>query len=134
MDSRRHSRFPVCRTSIVVLAVLATSASALILVGRGNDPVQDHNWPPGSLDVANLKTRVGWWEGPPFGGGQHQFLYRGDEKDLQAAVDLFAKIKSPQLKIVVHGWPNEYQFLKDPKHPNSDSLVDWAFTVWNTQQ
>ena len=119
---------------LVAFAIFAGWARALILVGRGNDPVRDDDWPAGSVDVANLKTRVGWWEGPPFGGGQHQFLYRGDEKALQGAIDLFAKIKSPKLRLVVQEGPQENQFLKDPKDAKSDTRVDWAFTVWNAER
>src|SRR5688500_13088747 len=89
---------PAARRPVVILAgaflalLVAAPALGLIQVGRGNDPVRDHNWPAGSLDVANLKTRVAWMEGPPFGGGQHTFLYRGDTAALQAALDLFGKI------------------------------------------
>ena len=50
-------------------ALLSSTAFALITGGLGNDPVRDAGWPLGAVDVANLKTRVGWWEGPPFGGG-----------------------------------------------------------------
>ena len=67
-----------CRSATILVGILilwaVTPASALILVGRGNAPVTDQNWRAGALDVANLKTRVGWWEGPPFGGGQWSLL------------------------------------------------------------
>ena len=117
----------------LLILLLTTAASAAILVGKGNDPVADHNWPAGSLVVANLKTRVGWWEGPPFGGGQHNFLYRGDAKTFQEALDAFAKIKAPGLELFVHEGPNESVFLKDDKDPKSSPKVDWSFTVWNPQ-
>ena len=42
---------------------------ALIMTGKG-EPVTDAGWPAGALAVANLKSRLGWWEGPPFGGGE----------------------------------------------------------------
>lgn len=119
--------------SLIVLLLLATAASALIMVGRGNAPVSDSNWPAGALEVANLKTRVGWWEGPPFGGGQHQFLYRGDAAALQQALDLFAKVRAPELRLVIHEGPHENTFLKDEKDAKSDTRVDWSLTVWNPQ-
>jgi hypothetical protein len=97
-----------------------TPAHALILVHKGNEPTQDRDWPAGSLAVANLKTRAGFWEGPPFGGGRYVFEYQGDNKALQEAIDLFAKIKSPQLRIVVHDGKNK-GFIAD---------MDWSFTVW----
>ena len=49
--------------------LLPSAAFALIMTGTGNEPVSDAGWPAGALAVANLKSRVGWWEGPPFGGG-----------------------------------------------------------------
>ena len=69
--------------SLLLLLLSATPAPALIMVGKGNAPVADSGWPAGALDVANLKTRVGWWEGPPFGGGEWTFLYRGDTAALE---------------------------------------------------
>ncbi|MDB5354516.1 MAG: hypothetical protein JWN24_969 [Phycisphaerales bacterium] len=112
--------------------LLAGQALALIRVGRGNDPVPDNNWPAGSVELTNLKTRVGWWEGPPFGGGQWTFLYRGDAKALQEAIDLFAKIRAPRLDVFIHdGGPVENGFLKDEKDPKASTRVDWSFTVWD---
>lgn len=118
---------------VAALLFFAGSAGALILVGRGNDPVRDNNWPAGSLELANLKSRVGWWEGPPFGGGEHCFLYRGDTAGFQTALELFAKIKSPELRLVVHEGPQRSSFLKDPKDVKSDDRYDWSFTVWNPE-
>lgn len=124
---RALPRFFVC----IALLLLTAAASAMISVGRGNAPVHDQNWPAGALELANLKTRVGWWEGPPFGGGQHQFLYRGDSAALQQALDLFARIRAPELRLVIHQGPHENIFLRDEKDPKSDTCVDWTFTVWN---
>src|SRR5690242_17725268 len=53
--------------------LLIAPAHALILVQKGNAPTQDHDWPAGSLALANLKQRAGYWEGPPFGGGRYVF-------------------------------------------------------------
>lgn len=119
--------------TVALLLVYASAAQALIITGKGNDPVSDHNWPAGSLAVANLKTRVGWYEGPPFGGGQHAFQYRGGMADLQAALDLFARINAPELVLVVHEGPAESPFLKDDKDPKSHARYDWSFTVWNPE-
>lgn len=115
----------------IILLLLTSAVHALIRVGKGNDPVDDHNWPAGSLDLANLKTRVGWWEGPPFGGGQWTFLYRGDAAALQAAVDLFGKINTPELSLVVHEGQGESPFLKDEKDAKAQSGYDFSFTAWD---
>jgi hypothetical protein len=121
-----------------LLALLATtllfsqSADALIMVGKGNDAVPDRQWPAGSLDLANLKTRLGWWEGPPFGGGQFTFMYHGKEIDFQAALDLLAKIKVAAPALFIHdGGAMTSPFLKDDANPKSNLTYDWSFTVWN---
>ena len=99
---------------LLLVLLFASAAPALIMVQKGNEPTQDHNWPAGSLDVANLKTRLGFWEGPPFGGGQYCFEYRGDTAAFQAALDAFARIKAPKLELSVHEGPRESFILKDP--------------------
>ena len=116
---------------LLALLLLAAPALAMIQVGLGNKPVSDHNWPAGALELANLKSRVGWWEGPPFGGGQHQFLYRGGSAEFQAALDHFARIRAPELRLILHEGPHENAFLKQSDNPKSDTRVDWSFTVWD---
>ncbi len=103
---------------------------ALIISGQGNSPVADYGWPEGSLAVANLPSRVGWWEGPPFGGGQWNFLYRGDNGDFNEALTNFAAIRAPALDLVIHDGPQENIFLKNEQNPNAAARVDWTFTVW----
>jgi hypothetical protein len=49
-----------CLGASVLLLLLTTEALALILSARGNDPVQDNNWPAGALELANRSTRIGW--------------------------------------------------------------------------
>jgi hypothetical protein len=129
--NRPGRAFAVLPALISVLGLLAGTASALILTGRGHDPVQDAGWPQGALALANLKSRVGWWEGPPFGGGQWQFLYRGDTAVFAEALKSFASVRAPALDLVIHDGPEENTFLKDEKKPPSDARVDWTFTVWN---
>jgi hypothetical protein len=116
--------------ALLAVLLLAFPAFALIMVGRGNDPVRDPGWPEGALAVANLKARIGWWEGPPFGGGQWQFVYRGDTETFQQALDAFAAIRAPALELVIHEGPEENALLKDSAKPDASTRVDWAFTVW----
>ncbi|MFI5378814.1 MAG: collagen binding domain-containing protein [Tepidisphaerales bacterium] len=117
--------------------VVAASAQALITGGMGNNPVSDQNWRAGAIDVANLKTRVGWWEGPPFGGGQYEFLYRGDGAAFQQALDLFAKIRAPEVELYIHDGPHESFWLKidrqEKDKPKVDPRIDWTFIIWNAQ-
>jgi len=111
-------------TLVIAGLVLLVSlpASALIMTGSGNQPVHDAGWPEGALAVANLESRVGWWEGPPFGGGDWHFLYRGDTSAFQEALAAFAAIRAPALELVVHDGPHEDGVLKKP--------ADWTLNVW----
>ena len=116
--------------ALLVLLIWSTSSQALIMVGKGNQPVHDAGWPAGAIDVANLKTRVGWYEGPPFGGGEWTFLYRGDAGDLNQALKTFSAIRAPALQIFIHDGPQNCTFLKDDKDPKADTHYDWSFGVW----
>jgi len=82
MRSGMKSKIILAAMVSAVICLGATRASALILTGEGNTPVTDAGWPAGTLVLANLKTRAGWWEGPPFGGGEWHFLYRGNTEAL----------------------------------------------------
>ena len=137
MRSRRHTLPRILIAAIVAATSLAATqpCAALITGGFGNDPVHDAGWPSGALEVANLKSRVGWWEGPPFGGGMYVFLYR--EKDTAAfnqALAKFAQIKSRKLELVIHDGPHESFWLRDHQKPAGEdqpkARVDWTFTVW----
>jgi hypothetical protein len=104
--------------------------SALIMVGHGNAPVRDAGWPEGTVAVANLESRVGWWEGPPFGGGRWSFNYRVDTAAFIQALTNFSAIRASALDLVIRDGPQENTFLKDEKDPKTDTRVDWTFTVW----
>src|ERR1044071_2994953 len=80
----------------------ACESFGLILTGKGNAAVQERGWPTGALAVANLETRSGWAEGPPFGGGQWTFFYRGGTDALQKTLMLFSEIQSERLEVVLH--------------------------------
>ncbi len=67
----------------------AFSSPAFALIFGGTDkPMADRGLPNGSLPLANLKTRIAWWEG----GGRYHFEYAGRTADLQKAIDLFRNI------------------------------------------
>jgi hypothetical protein len=117
---------------LATLLLLAQPASALIMVG-GKDPVTDHDWPAGSLDLANHKSRLAWYEGPPFGGGEWTFLYRGDTATLNVLLTTFAQIKAPDLLLIVHDGVHNSSFLPADKNAKPDTTVDWSFTVWTPQ-
>ena len=109
-------------TVACLVCVAPWPAAALIMTGTGNRPVPDAGWPDGALAVANLEARTGWWEGPPFGGGEWHFIYHGGTAALGEALTAFAAIRAPVLEVVLHDGPGTDTFIKGP--------VDWAFTVW----
>ncbi len=122
--------------SLLAVALLAARpASASILVVYGNQPVRDYGWPEGSRALANLETRVGYWEGPPFGGGEYHFLYRGDNAALDAAVKKFGAIDASALELVVHDGPGFDKFLvaTNEANRNPNGHLDWSFTVWSAE-
>jgi hypothetical protein len=120
----------IAALTVTVLLLLACPANSAILTGKGNAPVRDPGWPAGADAVANLKTRIAWWEGPPFGGGQWCFQYRGDAAALNEAMAALSQIRAASVQIVLHDGPGESPFLRDEKDPKADTSFDWSFTVW----
>ena len=105
-----------------IIVLLSDVGMSLIIVG-GSEPIQDRGWSSGSVEVANLATRFGWWEGPPFGGGEYHFLYRCENTDqFGQALEKFAAIEAKRLELVVHNGPKK-DFVVDGR-------VDWTFLAW----
>src|ERR1017187_4236955 len=92
------SAFAFALVSLSCMAPLP--ASGLIMTGRGNQPVPDAGWPAGALAMANFESRIGWWEGPPFGGGESHFLFCGNTEGFKDALAVFAAIRAPALDLV----------------------------------
>ena len=113
---------PILALGALALCLAPLTASALILSGTGNAPVRDAGWPEGALAVANLQSRLGWWEGPPFGGGEWHFAYRGDTAAFNVALEAFAAIRAPALDLVIQDGPKNDDILHQQ--------ADWALTVW----
>jgi len=101
-------------------------AQALILVGT-NEPTHDPGWPTGTKEYVALTSRVQWFEGPPFGGGQWTFQSRGDTAALQKAVDAFAKIQAPVREIRLKAGPSTNVFQSGV---GSSVTFDWDMSVW----
>jgi hypothetical protein len=129
-----------CSALFAAVLLITKGVQALITGGYGNDPLPDRDWPEGTLAIANHKSRLGWWEGPPFGGGKYTFLYRGDAKAFNEALALLAKINWPKVELHVHRGPHDDFWLvdrseqkpsekKDAKEKR-DPRIDWSFTVW----
>jgi hypothetical protein len=118
-----------CRVCILVLTLGVSPLWALILTGKGNDPVHDPGWPAGAVELANLNSRFGWFEGPPFGGGDWTFFFSGKTSDLQAAVTTLAGVKSDRREIVLHEGPAYCDMLKE-QGATQGPAYDWSFEVW----
>src|SRR5262245_28308999 len=103
-----HAFLTLTRLCILIaLVVIGTPTSLALITGStGNQPVTNMGWPEGTTQVANLACRLGYWEGPPFGGGEYHFLYRSDAAVLNEALQLFARIRAPRLELLVRDGPN----------------------------
>ncbi|HUT28744.1 MAG TPA: carboxypeptidase-like regulatory domain-containing protein [Sedimentisphaerales bacterium] len=122
------------QTLVLVLGLvlaLVEPALSLIEVG-GNEPIEDHGWPVGSVGMANLPTRVSWWAGPPFGtGSMYEFEYHGQNTDeFNEALKVFSRIRARRLELIVHNGPKINYFKRDEPGEEEDR-IDWTFTIWN---
>jgi hypothetical protein len=126
------SSFKISILAFVSL-LLAVQAEALIMSGTGPAPLT--GCPEGSAAMSHLKSSVGWWEGPPFGGGEWHVQYRGDTDAFMVALTNFAAIHAPVLDLVIHDGPKNDIILEAHKKDNPDvaTRVDWEFVVWNPQ-
>jgi hypothetical protein len=107
-------------------------ARALVEVG-GKEPVRDQNWPVGTLDVANHKSRLIYHTGG-LAGSPLTFLYRGNTETLSDVLAKFAQIKAPDLLVVVHDGVHESWLLeRGPNKAKQDNTVDWSFAVWTPE-
>jgi hypothetical protein len=123
---------------IVGMALVAITASpvfALITGGAGNEPIRDPGWPKGAAAVFNVTSRVAWWEGPPFGGGEWHAECRGDAKALSTVLANFAKLEVKSKRIVLHNGVGKSFWLGINKDPvkKTDDRMDWSFTVWQPE-
>lgn len=111
------------------MLAFARPCLCLIEVG-GNEPMQNHGWPAGSVELANLPTRISWWAGPPFGtGSMYEFQYNCESTaQFNEALTAFAVIKANRLELVVHNGPKI-----DWLNREEQKRIDWTFTIWNHQ-
>lgn len=130
MIARRPFRLLPGMTLAAVFC-LANPAYALITGGEGNTPLENRpQWPVGAVDVANMPSRIAWWEGPPFGGGEWHFEYRGDAAALNEALKRLAAIQGQKPRLVIHDGRAESFWLNPNRDPMKKQPMDWTFTVW----
>ncbi len=118
--------------SAAAMLVPDREAFALITGGEGNTPVADPGWPAGAESIFNSESRIAWWEGPPFGGGQWHAECRGEATALSKALAGFAKLDARSRRVVLRDGVGHSFWLDPNREPAKkiDARVDWVFMVW----
>ena len=118
----------------VVLGGARESRGHLISVVKGNKPVENMGWPLGTTNITNLKSRLGYIEGPPFGGGMYEFFYRcGNTAEFNEILKSFAAIRAPEVELVVHDGPEHVFWFEgdmNKRIPQPETRIDWKFLAW----
>jgi hypothetical protein len=122
----------VLLVSAATTVVITPEAMALIVGGQGNTPLRDPGWPLGAAAIFNVPSRIAWWEGPPFGGGQWYAECRGNAKALSAVLADFAKLDVKTKRIVLHDGVGKSFWLNPNDEPakRDAAKMDWSFMVW----
>ena len=125
-----------CRWFVLVFvfySCLAADAYALITGGVGNAAIRDPGWQAGVEAIFNNESRIAWWEGPPFGGGQYHGEFRGDTKTFNAVLRNFANVKAETKRLIVNDGKGK-SFWLDPNRRrdagDQDTQMDWQVVVW----
>lgn len=122
-----------CVSLIVVASSLASSAEAMLILG-GTDKREylTEGAQPGVAAVFNSPSRVAWWEGPPFGGGQYHAECRGDADAFNAVLRDFAKIEAKEKRLIVHDGVGASFWLNMNREPEKaeQAQIDWTFVAW----
>ncbi len=132
-DGRRlRSKAAAVLLALAMVAVPSREASALIMGGEGNKPVVDPGWPKGAAAIFNHPSRIAWWEGPPFGGGQWHAECRGNAGALNVALADFARLDAKTKRVVVHDGVGRSFWLDANRNPakKDAARMDWVFMVW----
>jgi hypothetical protein len=118
------------------LGLVSPMAVGMITVWDGNSPMHESNWPEGTVDVANLPDRQSCAIGPPFGGGEYHFSFKSaDTNAINQALEIFARIKAPQLILILIDppGPKEYWATPEKKRQSNEAGIPWILHVWDRQ-
>lgn len=135
-------RAPTPRRSRSILASIAFAlslllpaqrASALITGGAGNTPINHPGWPAGAAPAFDHPSRIAWWEGPPFGGGQWHSECRGDAKALNEVLAHLARLDAKTKRIVLHDGVGQSFWLNMNQEPEKRDAakMDWVLMIWD---
>ena len=123
--------------ALCVVLFCADVGISLIMTGGDETielPYHGRGWPRGSIEMANLSTRISWWAGPPFGtGSMYEFEYHAENTDqFNRALETFATIDANSLELIVRNGPKQI-FFKDKEKSNPENRIDWTFRVWDEE-
>lgn len=134
MRSRDSLWFAAATALLALLVAVAGTQTtfALITGGNGNRPIPDPGWPKGAAVIFNDPSRIAYWEGPPFGGGQYHAECRGNAKAFNAALAEFAELDVKTKRLVVHDGVGHSFWLNPNNEPAKESAarMDWVFMIW----
>jgi hypothetical protein len=118
--------------AMVIVVITSPEVFALIMGGKGNQPVRDPGWPAGAAAIFNVTSRIAWWEGPPFGGGEWHAECRGDARALSAVLADFAKLDVKSKRVMLHDGIGHSFWLNSNNDPakREAAKMDWSFMVW----
>jgi hypothetical protein len=121
--------------ALVILVTPTSKALALITGGEGNEPISDPGWPAGAAAIFNNPTRIAWWEGPPFGGGQWHAEYRGDAAAFNEVLAAFNNLDVKTKRLVAHDGVGNSFWLNPNDEPEkrTNAQIDWMFVVWQPE-
>ena len=107
----------------------------MITGGEGNAPINDPGWPKGAAAIFNTQSRIAWWEGPPFGGGQWHSECRGDAKALNDVLASFAKLDQKNKRVIRARRDRPSFWLNPNREPakRDAARIDWVLMVWQPE-
>ena len=122
----------------MVLAIISFCCSpGYSLIQSGSRAsVYDAGWPAGSLPVAQLPSMIGWYEGPPFCGGQTRCHYQTTgTTEFNQALELFSQIQAPRLELFVYDGPTSNGIIRTKPRggdfqEETPIAYDWVFEIW----
>ncbi len=121
--------------ALALVVLHGETSSGLITGGTGNAPLSRPGWPQGAAEVFNHSSRIAWWEGPPFGGGQYHAEYRGDTAAFQGVLERFARLDVATKRIIIQDGTGQSFWLNPNGSPEKavEAQIDWSFMFWNPE-
>lgn len=127
-------RFSPTVTLLLLIAAITSlsspSALASITGGEGNKRLADPGWPKGAAAIFNTESRIAWWEGPPYGGGQWHSECRGDARALSEILAGFATLEVKNKRVILHDGVGASFWLNMNREPAKRQVQEWTGSSW----